>query len=57
MAQPPKHDDHSHVNQLNCPVCDVPMLLLRVGTHSDGGPMNYYECKKCGAQAEVPPLV
>ena len=39
-----------------CPLCDVPMWLVRVMKGDDGGEMHRFECKACGVEAEIPPL-
>ena len=42
-----------------CPVCVVPMWLVKIEKHVSGDPKltrNHYECKVCDAQAILPPM-
>jgi hypothetical protein len=42
-----------------CPVCVVPMWLVKIQRHDSGDPKltrNHYECKTCDARAILPPM-
>lgn len=58
MVSPLENEPFSFatIKHPKCPLCEVPMWLVRIFRGEDGGEMHHFECKACDAEADVPLL-